>query len=85
MDNNWGDEDDQVAKILAVGHEVMLNKYEAMLQGYEEPIVEGENVEYVGMLYKPNGEDKSMPWGKIAKKQEKSARKLYRSIAVEAS
>ncbi|KAI9049890.1 hypothetical protein LZ554_006038 [Drepanopeziza brunnea f. sp. 'monogermtubi'] len=85
MDNDWLADDEQTAEILETGRKYGLEKYEAMLMGSEDPVVEeGEAAVYVGMIYKDLVEaDTSRSWGRIAKKQEKSARKLYKAIAAE--
>ncbi|KAJ5038119.1 uncharacterized protein L3040_006988 [Drepanopeziza brunnea f. sp. 'multigermtubi'] len=83
MDNDWLADDEQTAGILETGRKYGLEKYAAMLRGSEDPVVEEEAAVYVGMIYRDLEADASRSWGRIAKKQEKSARRLYKAIAAE--
>lgn len=82
--NNWGSENDYIATLLKIGHRIGLEKFEAMLMGSDAPEVEEVDAAFVIELYQPTERDTSIPWGRIVKKQEKSARKLMKAIAVEA-
>ncbi|PBP21279.1 hypothetical protein BUE80_DR007938 [Diplocarpon rosae] len=83
MDNNWGEQNEQTAEILALGYKVGLGKYDAMLGGADEPVLEEEDSIFVDMIYKPTEKSPSLTWGGIVKKQEKLARKLVKALAVD--
>ncbi len=85
LNNSWGAENESMANLLGIGHRVGLERFEAMLVGSDAPEVEEGDVALIDMLYKSAEKEKNnlMPWGKIARKQEKSARKLIKAIAVD--
>ncbi|PBP20468.1 hypothetical protein BUE80_DR008803 [Diplocarpon rosae] len=83
MDNNWGEQYEQTAEILALGHKVGLGKYDAMLVGADEPVLEEEDSIFVDTIYKPTEKSPSLTWGRIVKKQEKFVRKLVKALAVD--
>ncbi|PVH84602.1 hypothetical protein DL98DRAFT_569106 [Cadophora sp. DSE1049] len=82
-ENGWENENVQVAQILAIGHKVGLDKYETMLMGSSGPDIEEEDSVSVNLIY-PNTEGNvTIPWGGIAKKGEKTMRKLLKVIVME--
>ncbi|KAH7356852.1 hypothetical protein BKA65DRAFT_592402 [Rhexocercosporidium sp. MPI-PUGE-AT-0058] len=83
MDNHWSEESERTADILAIGHKVGLERYEAMLMGSSEPDIEEEDSVYADLFYQEAGGAKFIPWGGIAKKGEKIMRKLVKSIVME--
>ncbi|CZT08753.1 uncharacterized protein RCO7_03448 [Rhynchosporium graminicola] len=83
MDNNWSEENDDIAKILATGHMVGLEKYEAMLMGSGEPDIEEEDLELTGLFYPDTEVNTYIPWGGMARKGEKAMRKLLKAIVTE--
>lgn len=79
LTNEWEGEVGAAASVLAVGCNVGLEKYQALLQGAGHPIVEEEDEEFVSAIY--GTEEKGAfeyGWGKIAKKEEKAARKFVK-------
>lgn len=82
VDNNWGEQNDAAAGMLALGHRVYWDRYEAMLTGTTGLSLEEEEDDTFKEIYKPIEGDSSMPWGKIMKKQEKSSKKLYKSLCM---
>lgn len=83
LDNEWEDETGAAARVLAIGCNVGLHKYQALLQGSGEPVVEEEDEVFVKMIY--GGDENGKPedgseygWGKVAKKGEKAARKFVK-------
>ncbi|KAK0107308.1 hypothetical protein ONS95_004004 [Cadophora gregata] len=82
-DNNWEDETMQATHILAIGHKIGLDKYETMLMGSSGPDIEEEDSVSANLIYPNTDGNVSVPWGGIAKKGEKTMRKLLKAIAME--
>ncbi|KUJ18239.1 uncharacterized protein LY89DRAFT_781315 [Mollisia scopiformis] len=89
LSSDWDDRLDSAAKVLAVGCNVGLEKYQALLQGAGKPVLEGEEEEvYLRALYGVDGEKAyeeaesegvfEYGWGKVAKKGEKGLRKFVK-------
>lgn len=82
-DNDWEHENVQTAQILAIGHQVGLDKYETMLTGSSGPDIEEEDSVSANLIYPETEGNMTIPWGGIAKKSEKTMRKLLKAIVVE--
>ncbi|KAF8863568.1 hypothetical protein BDZ45DRAFT_670165 [Acephala macrosclerotiorum] len=92
--NKWDEQNQTAAGVLAVGHNVNLEKYQALLQGGEEPGVDEDIEGFAAMICDGVGLDKGEEgkkeseskvdfnfeygWGKVARKGEKAARKFIR-------
>jgi len=84
LDNNWGDEDGEAAKLLGVGRDVGIHKYQSLLTASAEPPTFDEEVAPMAeMMYKHDEDLASTAWGRIAKKQERYAKKLLKSLPQE--
>ncbi|TVY43724.1 hypothetical protein LSUB1_G000636 [Lachnellula subtilissima] len=84
LDNDWGDEDGEAARLLGVGRDVGIHKYQSLLTASAEPPPFDEEVTAMAdMIYKKDEGLVSTAWGKIAKKQERSAKKLLKSLPQE--
>jgi len=84
LDNEWGDEDEEAAKLLGVGRDVGIHKYQSLLTTSAEPATFDEEVTAMAeMIYKKDEGLVSTAWGRIAKKQEWSAKKLLKSLPQE--
>lgn len=82
-DNDWEHENVQTAQILAIGHQVGLDKYEAMLTGSSGPDIDEEDSVSASLIYPENEGNMTVPWGTIAKKSEKTMRKFLKAIFME--
>lgn len=85
LDNNWAEQDADIAELIAIGHNIGLEKYDAMLMGRAEPVIEEESqAVYADLLFPPRGEvgGGGLEWGKVVRKQEKSARRLVKALDV---
>lgn len=79
LNNEWEGEVEAAASVLAVGCNVGLEKYQALLQGAGHPIVEEEDEQFVSAIYGAEKEGTfEYGWGKIAKKEEKAAKKFVK-------
>lgn len=79
LDNEWEKEVGAAASVLAVGCNVGLEKYQALLQGSGQPVVEEDDGDFVTAIY--GTEEKGAfeyGWGKVAKKTEKAAKKFVK-------
>jgi hypothetical protein len=79
LDNEWEKEVSTAASVLAVGCNVGLEKYQALLQGAGQPVVEEDDEQFVSAIY--GAEEKTTfdyGWGKVAKKSEKAARRFVK-------
>ncbi|TVY94213.1 hypothetical protein LAWI1_G000177, partial [Lachnellula willkommii] len=84
LDNNWGGEDEEAAKLLGVGRDVGIHKYQSLLTASAEPPAFDEEVTAMAeVIYKKDEGLVSTAWGRIAKKQERSAKKLLKSLPQE--
>jgi hypothetical protein len=83
LDNDWGEEDEEAAKLLGIGCEVGIQKYQSLLTTSAEPTFDEEVTTMAEMIYKKDEGLVSNAWGKIAKKQERSAKKLLKSLPLE--
>ncbi|KAG4428115.1 hypothetical protein IFR05_016403 [Cadophora sp. M221] len=83
-DNKWGQENKRTAEILAAGHKIGLEKYTAMLMGASGPEIEDDDSIAADLIY-PEVEEgsTSIPWGGVARKGEKTMRKLVKAIVME--
>ncbi|KAH6722174.1 hypothetical protein BKA61DRAFT_650752 [Leptodontidium sp. MPI-SDFR-AT-0119] len=83
-DNKWDEENERTAEILAAGHKIGLEKYNAMLMGSSGPDIEDDDSIAADLIYpEAEGGNTSTPWGGIAKKGEKTMRKLVKAIVME--
>ncbi|KAE8452831.1 hypothetical protein EG329_013103 [Mollisiaceae sp. DMI_Dod_QoI] len=81
LDNEWELENGTAARVLAVGHNVGLEKYQALLQGAGEPVMDEDTEIFAELIYGADVRDTSAfeyGWGKVAKKGEKAARKFVK-------
>ena len=83
LDNAWGEEDEEVAKLLGIGCEVGIQRYQKLLTASAEPTFDDEVTTMAEIIYKKDEGLVSNAWGKIAKKQEKSAKNLLKSLPLE--
>ena len=83
MDNEWGCEDETAAKVLAIGKAVGLDKYQSILTAGKPMEMDGDANQISELLYGGTEEGLSPGWGKVAKKQEKAARKLVKTFSLE--
>lgn len=82
LDNDWGDEDKEAAKLLAIGCEVGIQKYQCLLTAAAAPTFDEEVTALADKIYKKDDGQGFNAWGKIAKKQERLAKKLLKSFVV---
>jgi hypothetical protein len=79
--NDWKEEDRATAKVLAAGKKVGMDKYQSILTASKQHM-DNEDTRVAGHLYL-NDPPATGIWGKVAKKQEKAARKLVRATEMD--
>jgi predicted nucleotidyltransferase len=77
--SRWKDENKSVIQMVAIGHKYGLERMEAMLEGKELPVVEEEDKLFVDAIYDKGLDDGMVPWGKLAKRQLKAGKRLYKT------
>jgi hypothetical protein len=82
LDNDWGDEDEEAAKLLGIGCEVGIQKYQCLLMASAAPTFDEDVTAMADMIYQKDDEQGFNAWGRIAKKQERSAKKLLKSFVL---
>lgn len=83
LENDWEGEDEEATKVLAIGCDVGIRKYESLLNASAQLATDEEAASLADMIYKKDDTLISNAWGRIAKKQERSSKKLLKSFAVE--
>jgi len=83
LDNDWGEEDKEVAKLIGIGCEVGIQRHQSLLTASAEPTFDKEVTTMAEMIYKKDEGLLSNAWGKIAKQQERYAKKLLKSLPLE--
>lgn len=79
--NDWKEEDKATAKVLAAGKRVGMDKYQSILTASKQHM-DNEDTRVAGHLYLADPPAAGI-WGKVAKKQEKAARKLVRATEMD--
>ena len=82
MENNWDEEDRALAKLLAAGKRVAAHKYQSILSAtkpQEQQRLSADEARAEKLLYDDEAAAPS-EWGKVARKQEKAARRLARAV-----
>ncbi len=83
MGDEWENENEMAARVIAIGHKVGVMKIKALLEAEEVLAVDEDDEDYVRNIYQVEGEEGSLMkvrgWGKVAEKEIKAAGKLYRA------
>lgn len=80
VENEWGDQDQALRKMLLTGLSIGVDRYTRMLHdSKEEAVLEGEEKETSKVLF---GEKmaEGPRWGSVARKQERALRKLGKTL-----
>jgi hypothetical protein len=83
MDNEWEGEDEAVAKVLTIGKAVGLDKYQRILTACKPMEMDDNATQVNQLLYGGPEDDASVGWARIAKKQEKAARRLVKTFSLQ--
>ena len=83
MINDWQEENSTAEKVIAAGRIAGLQKYEALAEGAGEPEIEEDMVLFAEAIYKPEQEIHGPGWGRMARKQEKTFKKLDKAFRKE--
>jgi hypothetical protein len=75
----WKDEDKSIAKLLAAGRKVGMDKYHSILHASKPQRLRTEEARAAKILYDDEDAEPSV-WGKIARKQERAAKRLARAV-----
>lgn len=82
LENDWGTEDEEALKVLGIGCDVGMQKYQSRLST-SAPVEFDEEVSTIAnMIYKGNDDQFSNAWAVIAKRQEKSAKKIMKTLSL---
>ena len=82
MDNDWGEDNETAAKVLAIGHQVGMDRVEALLAGEAAPDVEPADAVFANAIYASVEDAGSAGWGQMARKLLKVQKKQVRLFAV---
>ncbi|CAD6442439.1 5978faae-785d-43ae-a92e-b84755461d88 [Sclerotinia trifoliorum] len=81
LGNEWGKEDDQIAKMLELGKTVGLNKFECIINASKpEETLDTDAIEVSNQIFPVVEEGNSIGWGKEAKKHQRANRKLLKAF-----
>jgi hypothetical protein len=80
LENNWAEEDDTFAGILADGLRVSVDRYRRMLHARKEAVLEGDDRDAEQLLLDKGKARVKGAWGKMARKQEKAFGKLIETV-----
>ncbi|KAM0152517.1 hypothetical protein ACHAQE_007187 [Botrytis cinerea] len=78
--NEWGKEDEEIAKMLELGKIVGLNKFECIVNASDPEILETNALEASKKFYPAVEGGGSSGWGKEAKKHERAHKKLLKAF-----
>jgi len=81
MASDWDQEHDTAKNVITAGRIAGLQKYEALLEGAEEPEIEEDMVVYANAVYKHD--IPGVGWGRLARKQEKAYKKVVKNNSLE--
>ncbi|KAJ8062639.1 hypothetical protein OCU04_009161 [Sclerotinia nivalis] len=81
LGNEWGKEDEQIAKMLELGKTVGLNKFECIINASKpEETLDTDAIEVSNKIFPVVEEGNSIGWGKEAKKHQRANRKLLQAF-----
>lgn len=80
--NDWGAEDEKIAHLITVGRDLGLEKSGGALMTSKGTTMDSADVENGEMLYDEKGKAHST-WARIARKEEKAARKLIKAFSMD--
>ena len=82
LENNWAEENDTAEQIVAIGHQVGLEKYQAMLKGEKAPVVEEDQVVFAAAVFGAGNEeeDKVVTWGGAVRKLVRHTKKAWKVL-----
>ncbi len=82
LKNDWARDNETAETLLAVGHRVGLERFEAVLKGESAPVVEEDDVMFAEAIYGEEAEndEKRITWGKSVKKHERATRKTWKAL-----
>lgn len=83
MDNEWVEENKKVEHLVLVGKNLGIIRCQSILNAFKETTTVPEDMKIGEALYNHSENQRSSLWGKVAKREEKAARKLVRAIASE--
>lgn len=80
LGNDWGKEDEQIAKMLELGKMVGLNRFECVMNASKPDVLDVDAIEVSKEFFPVNGEGGCIGWGKEAKKHERANKKLLKAF-----
>ncbi len=84
LKNDWAEKNETAEYLLAIGHQVGLEKFKAMLKGERVPAIEEDDVVYAQVTEVIYGEveddEKRNTWGKSVKKHAKATEKIWKAL-----
>jgi hypothetical protein len=82
MDNEWEEEDKHFAHLVLVGKDLGITRCQSILNAPKEAVTIPEDIKQGDVLY--SEDQPSFQWGKVARKEEKAARKLVKAVTSDA-
>ena len=83
IENEWGEQDDIMARWLKEGKHIGVEKYRCILTGSKEEAPKGGDASHGYSFFDKEEEKAKGTWGKVAKKQVKALKKLAKTLEIE--
>ncbi|KAI9644296.1 hypothetical protein NHQ30_007652 [Ciborinia camelliae] len=80
LGNEWGKEDEHIAKMLELGKTVGINKFECVMNASKPDIMDFDEIEVQKKFYPVVDGGDAIGWGKEAKKHDRANRKLLKAF-----
>lgn len=85
VENGWDEEDEATSNLIAMGKKIGIGKCQSILMASREPPMEPEITEIAETVYQIPHDHVLGNWGKMARKQEKAARRMVKTLVMDVS